>query len=415
MNAARVVGAGLSGLAAAWRLIEAGFSVEIIEASSRPGGLIETIGTPHGRIEGAANAFVWTESVASLFASVDIAPQFASRASRRRFIFRDGRPRRWPLSSSETASLAVTRLLALAKGRNRPVGRESVEAWGERVWGKPATRWLLSPALQGLYAAPGDQLAAGAVFGHGASSPRRRASRIAAPAGGMSALLQRLVERLRARGATCSFGVRLESLDPSIPTVIATCAKAAAPLVEPHAPRLGSALAALPMTTLGMATAFFAPNDQDLHGFGVLFPRGCGVEALGVRFDSDIFPAHQASNWRTETWITRMDGSTCGLLDSSQLWRAASADRRILTGRNDDPVDVVTTCRPQALPLYGPGVLDIQARLTELPPWLALAGNYMGRLGASKLLDVAGEAAARIARGRVAQAQNLRTASAIPV
>ena len=82
MMLARVVGAGLSGLTAAWRLTEAGFTVEVIEAAERPGGLIETIGTPHGRVEGGANAFVWSQSVATLFASLDITPQFASALPR---------------------------------------------------------------------------------------------------------------------------------------------------------------------------------------------------------------------------------------------------------------------------------------------------------------------------------------------
>jgi protoporphyrinogen/coproporphyrinogen III oxidase len=414
MMTARVVGAGLSGLTAAWRLAEAGFSVEIVEAAKRPGGLIETIGTPHGRVESAANAFVWNESVAALFRTFDIAPQFASAAAARRYIFRDGQPRRWPLDAAETVTLALRAAGATATGRTAPDGRETVVEWSDRVWGRAATTWLVSPALQGLYAAPADQLAASAAVGRGGSLVGRgRRSKIAAPDGGMSALMNRLVDRLQRRGATFTFGARLDALDPSIPTVVATCARAAAVLVEPHAPRLGSTLASLPMTTLGMATAFFPPDDRDLHGFGVLFPRGCGVEALGVRFDSDIFPLDDPRKWRTETWITRIDGSRCGLVDSSQLWQSAAADRQVLTGRSDDPIDVVATCRPQALPLYGSGVLDIQDQLGDLPPWLALAGNYMGRLGASKLLDVAGEAATRVAR--LSQAHKRRSANDRPV
>ena len=414
MKTARVVGAGLSGLTAAWRLAEAGYSVEIFEAAQRPGGLIETIGTPLGQVEGAANAFVWTPSVATLFQSFDIAPQFASTEASRRYIFRNARPRLWPLSTGETIALALRATSSAVRKRSAPVGRETVVEWSDRVWGRPATKWLISPALQGLYAAPADQLAAAAVIGRGGSLFRRgKGSKIAAPAGGMSALMSRLVDRLERQGATFSFGARLESLDPAIPTVVATCARAAAPLVEPHAPRLGAALASLPMTTLSLATAFFPPHDRDLHGFGVLFPRGCGVEALGVRFDSDIFPAALDRKWRTETWISRVDESQCGFLDSYQLWRAAAADRYVFTGRTDEPADVVTTYRPNALPLYGSGVLDIQGRLSDLPPWLALAGNYMGRLGASKLLDVAGEAATRVVR--LSQAQKRRSASDTPV
>jgi oxygen-dependent protoporphyrinogen oxidase len=413
MTPARVIGAGLSGLTAAWRLVEAGCQVEVIEATDRPGGLIETIQTPHGPVERAANAFVWSESVAALFHSLDIAPQFASTEAARRYIFRDGRPRRWPLGPRETVALAMNAARASATGQRAPVDRESVVEWSDRVWGPAATRWLISPALQGLYAAPADQLAASAVVTSGGSIVRRsRGTKIVAPAGGMSALMNRLVERLGQRAATITFGKHVTALDPSIPTVVATCARAASALVAPHAPRLGASLASLPMTTLGLATAFFRPDDRDLHGFGVLFPRGCGVEALGVRFDSDIFPDDERK-WRVETWITRTDPASGRPPDSSTLWRSAAADRLVVTGHTDEPVAVVTSCRWQSLPLYGAGVLEVQRHLADLPPWLALAGNYMGRLGASKLLDVAGEAAARVAR--LSHASNRRSASANPV
>ena len=414
MTSARVIGAGLSGLTAAWRLTQAGFRVHVIEAADRPGGLIESVGTPHGRVERAANAFVWNESVASLFQSLDIAPQFAATEARRRYIFRDGRARRWPLGTGETVALAVRAARASATGRAAPAGRESVVAWSNRVWGSAATRWLISPALQGLYAAPADQLAAGAVVAGGASIVRRsRRTRIVAPAGGMSALMGRFIDRLKQDGATITLGERVTSLDPAVPTVVATSARAAGALITPHAPRLGASLAALPMTTLGLATAFFPANDGDLHGFGVLFPRGCGVEALGVRFDSDIFPVDRPVGWRTETWITRVDELRGESVEDDALRRSLAADRKTLTGRSEEPAAVVTSCREQALPLYGSAVLDIQLQLGELPPWLALAGNYMGRLGASKLLDVAGEAATRVVR--FSQAKSRRSASDKPV
>jgi oxygen-dependent protoporphyrinogen oxidase len=390
----------LSGLAAAWQLADAGFSVEVFETADRPGGLIETIDSPHGPIERAANAFVWTPAVATLFQSLDLAPRFASPDARRRYIFRDGRPRRWPLHPSETLTMGLRAAGAALARRSAPVGSEGVLDWGHRVWGRAATRWLIAPALQGIYAARADDLAAGAVFGSAGSSLARRgrASLLAAPWGGMSVLMNRLVDRLRYRGVRFSFGTHLESLDPSVPTVVATSATAAGPLVAPHAPDLGAAIARLPMTTIGMATAVFPQRDDDLRGFGVLFPRGCGVDALGVRFDSDVLPVDGNRTWRVETWISRVHDASSNPSGSSRLWQTVANDRRLLTGRSEEPHAVFTVCRPRALPVYSAGVLDIQQHLAELPPWLALAGNYMGRLGASKLLDVAGEAAGRIAR-----------------
>jgi oxygen-dependent protoporphyrinogen oxidase len=211
----------------------------------------------------------------------------------------------------------------------------------------------------------------------------------------MSDLTDRMVDRLRQRGVSFSLRLPLAALDPAVPTIVATNARAAGRLIAPHAPALGAALAALPMTSLSMTTALFRPNPADIRGFGVLFPRGLGIHSLGVRFDSDIFPGRTG---RVETWIGQMDEGRGGPLRDSRLPDSVAADRRVLTGRSDDPIAALTTYRPQSLPLYSAELNEICDRLHTLPPWIALAGNYLGRLGASKLLEAAAEAAARIAR-----------------
>ena len=74
MSDVLVVGAGLSGLATAWYLAEAGARVDVVDAAPRPGGLIRTITTPHGLVETAANAFVRNARVDAMFAALDLKP-----------------------------------------------------------------------------------------------------------------------------------------------------------------------------------------------------------------------------------------------------------------------------------------------------------------------------------------------------
>jgi oxygen-dependent protoporphyrinogen oxidase len=400
MTSARVIGAGLSGLATAWCLADRGVHVEIVEAAAAPGGLLRSRRTPHGLVESAANAFTWNDDVEAWFKRLDIAPQFPEVTSRRRFIFRDGHPRRWPLSVSETGALGASIAWSALQRRMRPVGDESVADWGERVLGRAATAWLLEPALQGIYGATSDRLAARAVFGS-----RRRGRSLAAPADGMGAFVDRLAERLDRRGVVFSFNARTTSLDPSIRTVVCTDARTSGDLVAPYAPALSAAIRAIPMNALVSATAFFPPHPADTHGFGVLFPRQGGIVALGVLLNADIFSGR--STMRSETWIY---GWAAGrpLPSERDLAAMLVQDRSVLTGRREPAVALFIGGRDAMspgddpvhaswLPVYDASVLLVNERLADLPPWLGLAGNYTGRLGVAKLLDVASEAAERLA------------------
>jgi oxygen-dependent protoporphyrinogen oxidase len=405
MRRARVVGAGVSGLAAALHLAEAGCDVEVIETGDQAGGLIRTRHTPHGLVERAANSFTWTPTTARLFERIGLTPEFASDLSRRRFIFRDGRPRRWPLTPGETLSLIGRRAFAWAGGRLRPRSEETVAAWSARVHGAGATTWLVSPAMQGVYGAPADRLSASIIFGQ----PRRR-TRIAAPAGGMHVFAEQLQVHLESRGVRFRFGAECGELDPTVPTIIATGARGAARLVRPHAPALAAAIARIESTFLVSVTAFFEPHPDDVHGFGVLFPRTSGINAYGVLFAADVFPSR--SRLRSETWIY-------GSMDRDELLRVAGdgrtqlvRDRHLFTGRAVAPVAVyfgaggvddeaqgTAEAACAALPLYNDAITAMRRHLHDLPPWLALAGNYLGQLGISKLLDVSREAADRLTGG----------------
>ena len=387
---ARVIGAGLSGLAAAHHLIERGFSVTISDRAPRAGGLLNTIETPHGLVETGANAFVWDDVVAAWFTRLDLEPLFPLDSSARRYVFRDGRPRRWPLSIAESLGMgarlggaAVTRSMGARRG-------ESMAQWGDRVIGAAAREWLLEPAMQGIYAAPAAELSAAAIFG-GRKRGRRR---LAAPRRGMGQFIERLAQQLRDRGARFEFGCHLDRVDAGAPTVVATDATSAARLVAPHAPRLSQLLGAVRLAPLVTATMFFVPDGADLRGFGVLFPRQSGVRALGVLYNSDIFEGRACG--RSETWIVGDRGEALTSRDDGELRHMLAMDRQRLTGRNADPLSICMTRWPAAIPVYDDAILSVQNELPSLPPWLALAGNYLGKIGVAPLLDIAAGAARRV-------------------
>lgn len=388
----RVVGAGLTGLAAAWRLSELGVDVEVVEASAVPGGLLQTTRTSYGLVERSANALLQDEAVERLVRGLDLSMLDASPIAKRRFIFRGGRSRRWPLTPIESATMAWRRLRARIGHGLNPASDETVAQWSDRVWGPDATTWLISPGLQGIYGAPASQLDAAAVFGVDGRrlAARSRRSRLVAPASGMGELPQRLVERLIARGVAFSFDRRLEALDVSVSTLVCTNGPEAGRLIECHAPRLGALLRGMPMTSLVTTTAFFAPHSRDVHGFGVLFPRGSGVRALGVVFNTDAFDGRSA--FRSETWIANLGESQ----SDDDIHDQLLSDREQLTRRRDTPIALVTTRWPRALPLYGRSILEAVSLRSELPPFLEVAGNYLGRIGLAGLVGIGREAADRL-------------------
>lgn len=385
MKQACVIGAGLSGLAAAWRLRQLGMRVDVYEAGDRPGGLIATTRTAYGLVEAGANAFVETPAARELFAAAGVTPAFARRESRRRFVFRDGRPRRWPLTPGESTVAAARLAWAWGTGATRARPGESAAGWADRVLGPVARRRLVEPALFGVYGAPAARLSAEAL----SLGRRRTRAALIAPVDGMGALVGALHNRLVAQGVRFHFSAPVVDLDAGVPTLVCTSAQAGAPLLARAGfTEAADALLRVPMLPLVTATAFFAPHHDDLRGFGVLFPEGT-ARARGVLFNAEIFEGR--GPFRSETWIY----AGPGLLKATdeQVEAAIVHDRWLLTGGRRRPESLIVTRVPAALPLYGPHLLAAREAVRTLPPWLRLCGNYLGRIGVSALVeDALGEA-----------------------
>jgi oxygen-dependent protoporphyrinogen oxidase len=394
MKAVTVVGGGFSGLATAYYLSRAGIPVEIVEKTGRLGGLIATLQTPHGPVETAAIGMRSSPRVNAVCRDLGLPMLWSARSSRRaRYIYRQ-RPRRWPLNTGEWLALAARFASATARGSRYPRPLESVEQWGTRVLGRRATRWLLGPTLQGMYAGDPACLSASLVFGAPERHARAARKGVVAPARGMQQLIDALERRLRTREVS----IRLNTparLDGSTPAVICTSASDAAECLRNVAPGASQALSRIDMLPLVRITAFYPDEDAHHRGRGILFPRGGDIRALGVLFNTNIFP-HREGQY-SESWIYG-GAADRDVVDLSEADLAAvmDRDRQLLCGRCVPPATRLVHRWRAALPHYDLQLESVRACGFDLPKGFFLVGNYVGGIGVSMLLEQAAAVAARV-------------------
>jgi protoporphyrinogen/coproporphyrinogen III oxidase len=193
-----IVGGGISGLAAAHRVIELipEAQVSLFEASNRLGGVLQTVERDGFLIEQSADNFLATPS-----AAVDLCRELGiertliptDEARRRAFVLRDGRlvpipegfylmsPRRlWPLLRSPLISLSgklrilaeplIPRgaaALAIPQSRLSTPGvlpDESVASFARRRLGREVFERLVQPLVAGIYTADPEKLSMAATM-----------------------------------------------------------------------------------------------------------------------------------------------------------------------------------------------------------------------------------------------------------
>ncbi|HEY8280545.1 MAG TPA: FAD-dependent oxidoreductase [Bdellovibrionota bacterium] len=391
----QVIGAGFSGLSAAYFLMCAGHRVRIVETSHRLGGLLNTIETPYGPCETAANALIANRTVESVAADLGLTLVPALKSARKRYILRGKRLRRWPLRPRATLRL-LGAALPLRFGMNSPLAprsRESISAWGARALGREATRYLLAPALSGVYAGDPDKLSASLILSRFFRARpvlgRGRLRGSVAPLSGMGAwapAFRRVLELNR-----CTFS---PDYIPGLPTVVALPPPAAARFLADKAPALASELSKIRMLPIASVTAFFAPESAGVPGFGCLFPRGEGFRSLGLLANDRIFPGRSRDSI-SETWL--LGGALepeIPLLPERSLLDLVLREREKLYGLRARLLYSQVTRWESAIPHYDLALEEVLERLRALhfrEGHFRVFGNYLGDLGLGTLLVRASE------------------------
>ncbi|MBW3563318.1 MAG: FAD-dependent oxidoreductase [Acidobacteria bacterium] len=394
MNRVTVVGGGVSGLVTSFYLAKLGLPVRLIEKDNRLGGLIGTLATPHGPVELAANSIRSSAKLETLCAELDLPLIGPKKESRARYIYRDG-PRRWPLGPIESLGLAGKLTKNLLARRFPPRERETVHEWSGRVLGESATRYLVGAALQGIYAGDPRELSASLIFGKKEKTERGTKRELVAPPVGMSQLIDALEQKLLSLGVEIETGVESASIDREGPVVVATSASDAVPLLRQRSSESAAQLERIEMLPLVRVTAFYPASEHTIGGFGILFPREQGVRALGVLFNTNIFPGR--GDGHGESWIYggAIDRDVMAL-DDDALIDLVARDRRTVYGRAVEPTAVYLQRWPHALPHYDLRLERMLRKGIEMPPGTFLAGNYLRGIGLPALIERAWDVARRV-------------------
>lgn len=331
-----IVGGGISGVAAAIALIDAGRPVTLFESTERLGGKISETTIAGIRCPTGPDAFLSRRpEVTALANRLGLGTSLVHPSAGSARVYRDGRLHPLPpnvLGIPATAAVNATGLISddgatraaedLADETPHPEADETVGALVRRRLGDEVLEYLVDPLLGGINAGDSDRLSlrTGApqlaeLRRAGPSLIRSAAARIgAAPAtpspvftsieGGLNRLFDAATIALDAspfadlrcdatasiHRADAGWSIEGQCFDR---VVLATPARAASRLLAEINPVSSTEIAAVPYASVALIVLVLPPDTIDIDPSisGILVPRLCGLDITAVSFASHKWPA----------------------------------------------------------------------------------------------------------------------------
>ncbi|MCU0792305.1 MAG: protoporphyrinogen oxidase [Opitutaceae bacterium] len=446
-----ILGAGLTGLSAAYTLARAGLRVVVFDAATEVGGVIRSTRHSEGwLVEAGPNSLQETPAISALIGELGLASerQQASPAAKNRYIVRDGRLRALPFSPPAFLRSNLFSLRTKARlfreyfhpRQTRPQDVPLADFFRDH-FGQELLVYALDPFVSGIYAGDPRRLSARHAFPalwkgeqeHGsliksqiASARAKRAK--GEPSGpppiisfteGLATLPRTLAAALPAR--SLRLGCAVSRLTPTsegwildsapgerFARVLLTLPAPALARLEIGAPGAPTSLASLDHVEHPAVTSLFlgykrADVAHPLDGFGVLLPSVEKRPLLGVLFNSTLFPARAPEG---HVALTVMVGGArhrelAGQPIEAQL-PVVQRELATLLGVRGDPVFAQRTHWTHAIPQYQLGHdahLEVLRAAEERHPGLHIGGPLRDGIGLPACLS-AGQRLARAALER---------------
>jgi protoporphyrinogen/coproporphyrinogen III oxidase len=445
-----VVGGGISGLTAAYRLrVAAGdqASITLFDPADRLGGVLRTERVGGRPMDVGAEAFVVRRpEVPALLAELGLADRQLSTTGVRPLIY--SQDRLHPLPSGTLAGIpssaqsmaglvddATLARIASEPGRPlhwRPASDPCVAHLVADRFGEQVVTRSVDPLLSGVYAGSAGTIGVrsaapslAAALDAGATNLTEAVEQALPPAtggpvfgavdGGYAVLVYELTRCSRvnwvqaaveaveevAHGWTLRDNTGARWRADAV--ILAVPAPRLAGLIHGVTPRSAAAAGRI-VSASSAIVALAVPATPELpEHSGVLVASGERLRAKAITLSSRKW-GHQGSGGAGDPELLRLSFGRFGVPDDvarsasdDELLAWALADLAAVFGATIEPVDVCIRRWIDAMPQYGPGHADIVAEVRAgLPPTLAVAGSYLDGIGVPACVGAAGRAATRV-------------------
>jgi protoporphyrinogen/coproporphyrinogen III oxidase len=464
MKSVAVIGAGITGLTAAFYLRRKGFDVAVYEAGNRVGGVIQSLRADGFLAEFGPNTILETSpQIAQLINDTGLAARRLNtdpKASAR-YVVRYRRPIAMPdspLSFFTTGLFSARAKLSVLREPFVPARRdgkeESIAEFVRRRLGQELLDHAIDALVAGVYAGDPEKLSVphafpklgqledrygslikGQIFG---AKDRRRRGEVAKGRAAKFSFdegVQVLPDTLRAHlGSAVRLNTSVSSLarreggwklalrgagqeaEATHDSVIYAgtgydLSRLNIQVQNVPDPALFSEIKYPPVTSVVLG---FRREDvaHPCEGFGMLIPRIEGFKILGTIFSSSLFPNRAPAGHLSLT--SYVGGERCpelAMLPADELVKLTCEDLRVLLGVSSRPVFQNVFCYPRAIPQYNVGYGRYREAMNELErcgPGLFLAGHYRDGVSLSdsilsgcKVTDRAAEYLASISAGQM--------------
>ncbi len=450
MRSVAVIGGGITGLTAAWRLSRHGSPVTIYEASDRTGGVIRTVRQDGFLAECGPNSILETSpKIPALIKELGLDSRrlYSDPAAENRYLVRNGRPIAMPgspggfLTTRLFSTRAKLRLLrepfigpgpadreeSIAEFVTRRLGREfldhAIDALVAGVYAGEPARLSVKEAFPKLHALEQKHgsLIVGQVLGARERKRRAEVSKQAAKKLSFDEGLQVLTDTLHAAlGRDVQLGSPVElvsasgngwrilsngqSREHSAVLYAGTAGGLARLRIADHRLPSFAPLAQVEHPPVASVVLGFRREQvaHPLNGFGMLIPRVEGFNILGTIFSSSLFPGRAPEGHVTLTsYVGGARQPELALRDPDSLAELTLHDLGKLLGITGRPVFQHHCLYRQAIPQYNVGfgaIRELMKRAELTSPGFFLAGHYRNGISLGDSIVAADDVAGRIIR-----------------